>query len=206
MNDAQRHKLLSILKHDFNNVLTGVKTGLEIMGMDDYFDDPEHGADLKDVISASMRLAQQLDDLSLVFGDIPEALLPKQDVAVADVVEKLKKQCQLSNLSFELQDHGVTTLKADLSALTRSLFYAVSIVSEQKPNTIMLACQANPQGWEWTLPLSVEIFTQLQTALKNPEHEHLRTHARLSKLAISRLGGQWHLEALANGGQLRLSV
>jgi signal transduction histidine kinase len=207
MNDTQRYQLLSLLKHDLNNVLTGVKTGLEIMAMDDYFEDPDNAQDIKDVITASIRMANMLDDLSLVFGDCPEAILKKQEVLISDLLAKLEKQCQLEAIDINIAPHDVKSLQADLATLTRSIYYAIILVFEHQNEPVRITFSTHESNGECHIMMTQETFNALKNALKDPKQDRLRNHARLSKLALDRLQGKWTLgDSADHGGIIKIKV
>lgn len=98
LSDSDRANMLSMLKHDINNVLTGVKTGLDIMAMDDFFDDPDNAEDLNDVLKASKRLAAMMEDLSLIYADLklPGSTYPEK--TIAEIQAAFQAECEQNRL------------------------------------------------------------------------------------------------------------
>lgn len=63
-----RSELVSIFKHDINNILTGVITGLELMGMDETISNSSAIEDLSMIQESSFKLKSLIEDLGFVFS------------------------------------------------------------------------------------------------------------------------------------------
>lgn len=99
LSDETRAKMLSMLKHDINNVLTGVKTGLEIMAMDEFFEDEDNAEDLEDILNASKRLTSMMEDLSLIFADQNHTKGGYPAQTIAELQAHYLTQCEQNRLT-----------------------------------------------------------------------------------------------------------
>jgi signal transduction histidine kinase len=131
LSDLDRAKMLSMLKHDINNVLTGVKTGLDIMAMDDFFDDPDNAEDLNDVQKASKRLASMMEDLSLIFADLGLSGNTYPEKTIAEIQSAFQTECEQNRL-FPIPKHdapeGAVTIATPV--LVRGLVYLTQALSD----------------------------------------------------------------------------
>jgi signal transduction histidine kinase len=156
----------STLKHDFNNALTSIKTGLEIMAMDDHFEEPENAEDLNDVILASKRLSSMMEDLSFVFGDLP---LPKsqiQKMKPSDFIEKLKEQLEHHSIDIEVDIPEEKDLSLHPSLSPRMLTYALVAINEFDRGTHPISLRFSKSGAHgWILHCSADIARELKEAL-----------------------------------------
>jgi len=129
--EQARAAMLSMLKHDLNNVLTGVKTGLEIMAMDDYFEDPEHSEDMQDVLKASKRLSHMIEDLSLIYADLSMKKSTPPAINVKTIQQNYQNQCEQNRLypilSHDIVDHQIAL---DSNPLIRGLIYLTQVLQD----------------------------------------------------------------------------
>ncbi len=131
LTDETRAKMLSMLKHDINNVLTGVKTGLDIMAMDEFFEDPDNAEDLDDILKASKRLTNMMEDLSLIYADkaLPGTSYPSK--TLKELQDQFQQQCEQNRLTpipKNTDPEGEISLAAPV--LTRGLIYLTQAIAD----------------------------------------------------------------------------
>jgi signal transduction histidine kinase len=116
-----------MLKHDLNNTLTGVKTGLEIMAMDDAFDGTELGDELKDVVSSARRMALMIEDLGFVFADQANQQVTCEETPLREILEHLEVFTEGQGISYDVDVSDVETLAAQAAPLARSIYYGLAV-------------------------------------------------------------------------------
>jgi K+-sensing histidine kinase KdpD len=177
-----RSKILGTLKHDFNNVLTSVKTGLEILAMDDHFEDPENAEDLNDIIKAAQRMALMMDDLLFVFGDLKLCTGKAQDVHPNDIIESTTQQCEHVGMELDVDCGGVEKLSTPPTLVTRALCYALLAKGEFDRTVTKVSLRAGKQGgFGWIIHLQGTITTSFQNGLNNNDSQD--RHAIMLQLA-----------------------
>jgi signal transduction histidine kinase len=189
----EKARLLSILKHDMNNVMTGVKTGLEIMSMDDFFDDEDNAEDMNDVKKASVRMANMLEDLSLVYGDDAEARPPSYDTSLAALREKIQDQLGMERIDLECRGESLAEgeLKTHSETFIRGLFYGGLLLNELEKGPVCLELSASGKCWSYVLSESRR--QKLLELKEKGEEERPAFLLKIAELAAMRLGGHWKL-------------
>ncbi|RJR21290.1 MAG: response regulator [Nitrospiraceae bacterium] len=110
-----RHQktMLSVLKHDMSNLLTGIITGMHVLLMDDYFKNDQ-------VREETNTITQACDKLLTLFGDLSEVIVDND-----------------RNINKPLPCVKVTEIRASLHNSLRDIMRKVII---EFPDTLELAC------------------------------------------------------------------
>jgi len=201
----EKAKLLSVLKHDMNNVLTGVKTGLEIMAMDEFFEDEDNAGDLNDVKKASVRMANMLEDLSLLFGDEPSLAPPAKGVGLLDLKTRIANQLELENIPLlsQIEPSETTQITVHPESLVRAIFYGALLLNEIEKGGVTLRVKASGSSSSWTFALSPTLRQKLESFLRAEGGEGRPSFLlKMGRLASLRIGGGWSL----NGEGWKLQV
>lgn len=191
----EKAKILSILKHDMNNVLTGVKTGLEIMAMDDFFEDEDNAEDLNDVKKASIRMANMLEDLSLLFGDDPELRAAQRGIPYSDLKTKIVDQLDLEGIELNLKEEpaGGVEIQTNPETLVRAIFYGALLLNEIERSGVSL--EVSSDGSLWSFFPSPSQGESLSSLLEESQLEERPSFLlKVTELAAARLGGAWSLQ------------
>ena len=199
----EKAQILSVLKHDMNNVLTGVKTGLEIMAMDEFFEDEDNAEDLNDVKKASIRMVNMLEDLALVFGDEPELRPDSRSVSVEELQKRIVDQLAMESISVECHNFpdGGSELSTHPESLVRALFYGSLLLNELEKGPINLELETT--GLTWVLNLSSAQSASLAALISGEVSEGRPSFLlKMTKLAAQRLGAT--LEQVNEKWSLRL--
>ena len=207
MSLRNRSKLLGTLKHDFNNVLTSVKTGLEILAMDDHFEDPEQAEDLNDIIKAAQRMALMMDDLQLIFGDLNPCSGQVQAVHPKSIIESTLQQCEHVGMELDVDLGGVDNLNTHANLVTRALCYALLAKGEFDRSTTKVSLRAGKQGgFGWIIHIEGESTKVFQNSLKDDASQD--RHAimlQLARQATLHVGGSLSVKGNASQGYLILN-
>lgn len=203
----EKASLLSVLKHDMNNALTGVKTGLEIMAMDEFFEDEDNAEDLNDIKKASVRMANMLEDLSLLYGDEPSLRPPTAEVTFSGLRQRVSDQLEMEGLSvtWEAFPSDETHVETHPESLLRALFYGSLFLNELEKGSLSLKVQVCGPTWAWTFSLTASLKEKLGHFLQELPAEGRPVFLyTFSNLAGQRLGATWGLSD--EGWSLSLGV
>ncbi len=207
MNDEQQEQmssLVSTLKHDLNNALSGVQTALEIMGMDEVFCDSELGEELSGVILASKKVRWLIEDLTLISTPKVESCESGQRCSIDEVLELLGAFSESQALEWTTEKSPVLHLAGPAQSNARSLYYGLlarSVHQRQRGNFVF---RQKGEGVE--VELSFESEASLASGCDSiaSEDDRALLYQGLSRLWISSLGG--HLHVQGDQPQLRWSL
>lgn len=202
-----RAQWLATLKHDLNNVFTSVKTGLEILGMDDHFEDPENAEDLADVIQASKRMATMLEDMPLVFADLQIQRGEKENTRPQDIVSELSNSLKANGLELEADLGAIEHISTDATMLHKALYYGCLAIGEYQRDKLIISCRlAKNGGFGWILQCSPDTLKACQEGLAGQRNqERSATLIQLSKQAVLHLGGLMNLKAAGSSAYIILN-
>ncbi len=150
----QQKIMLSVLKHDMSNLLTGVITGLEVLALNKVFADPVLHDQLTTILTAGSSLRHLFEDLNEVLV-LPthKKMTTIRPVPLAMILSDL--QATLTNTSRPLTIAGQTELIIPCirRSLGRCLFYLVLFFERQLKAEDPLTIETIPRnnGFDVTL-------------------------------------------------------
>lgn len=165
-----KSKVLSTLKHDMNNVLTGVTTALDIMAMDDCFEDPSLGEELNDIQNAAQRLKGLIEDLGVSY--LPSTPLQTQSVNSKEIEKSIIQELSWEHIQIELTDTESLEINCDPLLIKRGLHYISKIIRELKDDDTKVYFHIDVSGTSPRIGFRSTIASdKLQNILNQEIHE-----------------------------------
>jgi len=148
-----RAMIISVLKHEISNLLTGVATGVEVMLMNRNRPDDEGAAETRTILEAAREMRALFQDLTEVLSfsrEEPSTTVGRERVEtvledVATYVEKIPRRVTMS------ADEGEVPCRRRY--LARALYYLVRFVDSHLPDeaTAFLKAGETGQGWAFSV-------------------------------------------------------
>ena len=177
MNDSiDINTLTSALKHELNGLLTGVKTGLEVMGMDDYFEDPDVKEEFDDIMRSANKLHEHIQDINLIYTSVETITLNSKPLSNDGFKISLEKIQTFENFEFSAIDlQNTTEFNIDNQYLYRLLYYMIALMGMSKVelNNLSISTQSNADN-EIHLTHSENYPQEFSELLESKQSDHAK--------------------------------
>lgn len=195
--------MISALKHDLNNALSGVQTALEVMGMDDAFCDSELREELNGVILASKKVRWLIEDLTMVSSPRIMDGESKQHCSVDQVFELLETFSNAQALEWTIDKGSVLSIPGSAEANARSFYYGLlarSLFQRQAGHFVFGVGEA---GLEVTLSTVRQRAQASDRDVDMNKDERFLRYMDLSRLWISTFGARLRHEVTKAKAEFR---
>lgn len=124
--------MFSLIKHDLANCLTGVITGVEVMGMHDAFQDEGLRSQLADTELWGEQMRDLLDDMGDLLTITNRGKQEKiQELLVSDILEHTRRFLQGCRVRADFADAGDATISCMPRRTARALYYLCLLYAAQ---------------------------------------------------------------------------
>jgi hypothetical protein len=173
--------LTSALKHELNGLLTGVKTGLEVMGMDDYFEDPDIKEEFDDIMKSANKIQAHIQDINLIYSSIESINLNNKELLANDFIDQINTLKTTESIEFagvDIDDAFHAT--CDPHYLSRLIFYISTILTASKVELSEVNLSMSQSNESNELKLSHSSFPEeLLNLLEKKESSHAKVSLNL---------------------------
>lgn len=150
MDHEEIKELSSVLKHELNGMLTGVKSGLEVMGMDEHFEDPDNAEELNDIVQSAERIKYLIEDISVIY-DTKNESVEKNEILNPELLGEIFKEIQdLEKFTFQSLQFDSSFEKPCNQWVISRIFYWASVLLHQNGvnlNQISLEYKLKDSMW-----------------------------------------------------------
>ncbi len=172
MSKYLRHQktMLSVLKHDMSNLLTGIITGMHVLLMDEYFKNDE-------VRQETNMITQACDKLLTLFGDLSEVIVDNDRhvnntlpcVRGTEIRAALQNSLKDIKRKVVIEFPGTLELTCDPNATARALHYMVRFVDKNASQHIdfLIESGRRTSGVVFKISLPGNFKERLESALIN---------------------------------------
>lgn len=194
----QQKLMLSVLKHDLQNLLTGVVTGVEVLGMHPAFEDPVLAEQMQIIEQAGGEIRDLLEDLKELLVVRPEDRRKDfERTELEQIACAVREDASRWNLDIEIRDEANPVLYGRPHGVRRALFYGARLMADCCGPTPGLRLSMNTCDGRTVLELSCRgrcgsgleaALDTVRTSSGDPQQRHTQFLAYYLKTVASTHG------------------